>query len=652
MTNGTITYSLPDLKILPLNSFDVAPKFKPELTVLENSSGKTQRYLNTYRICYLDRRSLDPSIRSNSERKKVNIGSFCVKRAFLIRKIIKGLLEGHRGIPDFRWIEAAFDWIDQQGRSAELHSLEGTRRLYREYTDHIRHRLRLSNVGATIKSIDYPMARALQTALMYVCSLACNHDTKVVQSWAIRIPCKHIGLNELPAPATTTDEHALSCALHHRFFEAFSQAILENAAPPVIVKLMDLGFEDLIFYSKTANNANGWSTKGKEGRTDWRPFFYQREGVFEGKPKKFNKLLSEHDIPPISSKGFKRMQNNNRHFPQSALRELANYATRHFGYLLLAETGGNASHLGSINCQKMRLDKVVGLATTRAIKGRAGYEQQEQHVDIRFAQTTWKQYLKLRDWMCRQLEAPPESGLFLLLDREDQEPYTLLSNISLPQLRLWPKSAPTLSTRAARKHKTVNLLDGSGGNTALVAGMQFVSAQTIERHYAFKNREEAAKLMSEYFAAQAKSAEIRHSGVKPVRIMEGGETTHTGVCDSVEEGPTLIEGLDIQPRCSAPITCIFCTHFCLHAGSEEILRLLTIKLWIEIQSRHSSINIDEHFQKFLPYINRLQQILDDLSSMGGRISQDAKDAFVRFERGERDIFWGTKINALLDTVET
>lgn len=349
-----------------------------------------------------------------------------------------------------------------------------------------------------------------------------------------------------------------------------------------------------------------------------------------------------------------RLKNNNSHFFQSDLIELANYATRHMGYLLLAEAGNNATHLASINCHTIKLDKAIGLASTRAIKGRAGFEEQEQLVDLRFAQTTWKQYVNLRDWMTQQLEAPPELGLFLLTKRADREPYNLISSVSLSQVPLWPAGAPSLSTRAARKHKTVNLLEGSSGNTAMVAGMQYATPRTIERHYAFKNREEAAKVMSGYFAAQAKAAELRHMGVKPVRIIEDGETTLVGLCDSDEDGPRLIEGfveLGIEPRCGAPSSCIFCAHFGLHADIEDILRLLTIKLWVEVQSRLSSINIDEHFQKFVPYLNRIQQILQDLSNMNGEISQHVKHAIARFDRGERDPYWKAKINALLDVEE-
>lgn len=344
---ATVTYIQPKLNTLLKNSFDVAPEVKPELTLLDQGQGKSTRYLYIYRVCYLDRHSLDPTIRSLNERKKVNISSLCSKRISLIQPILKGLLEGRTNIPDFSYMESIFDWIDREGRSADLYEVDGARRLYRDYTDLIRHRLRISSVGTT-QAIGYPMAQSLQSAAAYICAQASGHDPKVVQSWAIRIPQKKMGLNELPAPATTSDEHALAYALHQRFFEAFSHAVLSNTAPPVVVNLADLGFDDLIFYSQIANNANGWSVRVKGGRTDWQPYFFRREGIFEGTASAFNKLLAEHGIPSIQDYNFKRLQDNNRRFHLSTLREMANHATRHFGHLLMSETGNNAAHCESL----------------------------------------------------------------------------------------------------------------------------------------------------------------------------------------------------------------------------------------------------------------------------------------------------------------
>lgn len=654
MAVSAVNYTVPELQTLTLGEYDVAPEFTPESTVLDKGAGKGLRYWRPYRACYLDRLTLDTTIKSKNERKKVNLLSLCPIRVNLVGSIIRDYLEGRPNTPDFPTIERVLNWIDRDHRSEELHNTESARHLYRNYTDGLRHSLRLSNVGENSNATPYSGAQTSQSALAYLCARACDINIVLVQSWAIRITHRNSSRNELPAPTTTAKEHALAYALHQRFFDAFSQAILNKTPPPVIVNLEDLGFKDLIYYNQHANSAGGWTFIG---RNDWKPYFYRREGVFEGKLKAFNALLAEHGINPIKGTAFKALQDNNRSFSKGSLIELANHSTRHFGYLLLAEAGCNADHLASIDFDEARLNKALGLSQTRAIKSRAGFEDQDQFVDVRFVNTTWKQYRRLRDWKIAHLDSPPKRGLFLLGTGKggvEKRDFFLLHATAMRVLPFWPTEAPSLASRTARKHKTVNLLEGSGGNIAMVAALQSATDKTIERHYAFKNRVEAAESMCRYFEAQARSTELRYNGVEPVRIIEGGESIKAGRCDEEGEGPQLIDGfkeLGIVPRCSAPITCLFCIHFGIHASVADLLTILTMNQWIQIQSRIRSMNIDDHFSKFLPYHNRIQQILDGLTEINTEVASLVTEAQACFERGDYDHYWRAKINAMLEMEE-
>ena len=186
----------------------------------------------------------------------------------------------------------------------------------------------------------------------------------------------------------------------------------------------------------------------------------------------------------------------------------------------------------------------------------------------------------------------------------------------------------------------------------LASAMQAVSPQTIERHYAHKNVIEATQHMSDYFELQAKSAALRYAGVKPVRIIEDGEDTSTGHCNVPEvEGPKLVEGLEgtgIEPRCGAPLTCLFCVYFGLHAEEEDLVRLLTIQRWVEVQTQLYASNIDEGFIKYSPYIERIDQVFDELPKGGEELAELVVRTKVLFAEGRRDLYWDAKINALLD----
>lgn len=606
--------------LVPDSHDDVVPEFNPALCIIDTKpkGGLKLRYIRPYRWCYLDRLSLDTTITSTKEMEKVNLSSLCPQRAKLVHKLVSDLLIGSLNLRVFDCMSGAFDWIDQLGRNMELFTLKSAKGIYRDYTSQLRHRMQLSNVGGkSAGSIGYPTACRNQLSMAFICAASTGLGISTVQTWAYRIPQKAKGPSHtLSSPKTTETEHVVAHAMHTRFFTAFSNAILNNIPPPVVVELSDIGFEDVIFYSKKSNSANGWTRGGgKHLRADWMPYFFRREGVFLGNVREFNELLAANGIESIGNDvaSYQKRQRNAQKFTEADLRYMANLATRHFGYLLLAEAGSNASTLATVDCSQTRLDKGLGAARLLAVKGRAGYEQQDQYVDRRFTQTVWKRYLELREWMVRRLSEKgfeaPQNGLFLLSWQPQRDPHTLVSAINIRDCQLWPNSGPALATREARKHKTVNIIEGSGGNITLASAMQAALPQTIERHYAFKNVIEATQHMSDYFELQAKSAALRHAGMTPVRIIEDGEDTSTGRCDVPEiEGPKLAEGFEatgIEPRCGAPLTCLFCVHFGLHAMEEDLVRLLTIQRWVEVQTPLYASNIDEGFAKYSPYLSEL-----------------------------------------------
>ncbi len=664
MTADTQLYKLPSgLQTLIADDYDIVLEFDPTRTIIDmgTNGGLNIRYIRPYRWCYLDRLSLDTAVTSLKKIVKVNLLSLCPRRAKIVHKLVSSVLIGSINRRAFEKISGAFDWIDQQNRGRELFLLPTTKALYRSYTEQLRHRMQLSNVGGKAAgAIGYPTAFRNQLGMAFICAAATDLDISTVQSWAYRIPQRDKGPSRaLPAPKTTENEHVVAHAMHTRFFTALSDAVLNNALPPVVVELSDLGFDDVIFYNKKSNSANGWTSGGgKNLRTDWMPYFYGREGFFQGSLKEFNELLVANEVEPIKDHSglHRRRQRNAQAFAEADLKYIANQATRHFGYLLLAEAGSNASTLATIDCSQTRLDKELGASRLLAVKGRAGYEQQDHFVDRRFTQTHWKRNLELREWMVQRLRKQgfeaPQNGLFLLAYQLNREPYSPLRANSIRQCSLWPNNGPALATREARKHKTVNIIEGSGGNIALASAMQAVSPQTIERHYAHKNVIEATQHMSGYFELQAKSAPLRYAGVKPVRIIEDGEDTSTGHCDVPEiEGPKLVEGFEstgIEPRCGAPLTCLFCVHFCLHAQEEDLLRLLTIQRWVEVQTQLYASNIDEGFTKYSPYIERIDQMFDEIPQSSEELAELVRRTKVLFAEGRRDPYWVARINALLD----
>lgn len=659
MTIDTQSYRVPDgIVTLKADSFDQAPAFDPALTTLKYVKKRT---FLAYRWCYLDRVTLDVTVTSTKKREKVNLLSFSPQRLEVVRSLINDALVGDLAEGLVHNMDGTFDWIDRQGRDHQLYTLESCKTLYRDYTADLMHRLRLSNVGGKKQgAIKAKHASGLQGAMAQICSAAISLPVSTVKTWDQQISQHTKGFaNDIPTPATTETEHSSAHAMHRQYFMALTEALLTGATPPVVIELESLGFEDVIYYNDKTNSANGW-VRGKKGlRVDWMPYFYRREGVFKGTWTEFNRELAKVGIEPDASirKSYRILQSKASHFSPATRVLIANNAARHFGYLLMGEAGIGAQQLGSLECSTPRLDKETGSNRIITIKARAGHEEQAHVVDLRFTQTIWKRYLQLREWMSERLREkgvqPPIDGVFLIGNgRRSKEPFSLVDDKVLKACSLWPKHGPSLASRPARKHKTVNLIEGSGGNVSLVAAMQVANPRTIERHYAFKNVQEAHREMSAYFDLQAKSASLRASGVKPIPVIQAGDDTSTGHCATdVAQGPRLVEGLehlDVEPRCTAPLTCLFCVHFGLHAEEEELLRLLTIKQWVETQSRLSSVNIDENRSKYMPYIERIDQVFTELPETYPAFANALNQAQSRFEKGQQDLYWAAKINALLD----
>tara|TARA_R110001583_G_scaffold74100_7_gene205517 strand:- start:26517 stop:27791 length:1275 start_codon:yes stop_codon:yes gene_type:complete len=413
MTTDTSVYVIPETIILKADLFDEAPAFNPEHTIVDLGSGKSPRYIYAYRYCYLDRQSFNKGVKSHLERKKVNINSLCEKRKIIVSQWITAMLEGRFNLGLSKTIPIVFDWIDTSGRSEHLNAEELTMSLYRDDTDDLRHRLNLSKVGQNkTGSLKNGAASRRQLAMAHVCSWATGVAISVVSTWAIRISTS--AKQPPPLPKITEDEHAILHALHNRFFESFSHAVLNKTPPPVVVDLENLNLSNFIFYSPRVNSSNQLGLRKGE-RDDWKHYFYTQSGIFPGTQEELNKILIENGIKPLRSeyKHYSRNQIMNQTFTNASLRYMANAAVRHFGYLLLNEAGANASHLSTIDVSSSRLDKEMGVVRLLAVKGRSGYEDQILTVDSRFAKNQWKQYLKLREYMGAGIDAPSR-GLFLI----------------------------------------------------------------------------------------------------------------------------------------------------------------------------------------------------------------------------------------------
>ena len=80
--------------------------------------------------------------------------------------------------------------------------------------------------------------------------------------------------------------------------------------------------------------------------------------------------------------------------------------------------------------------------------------------------------------------------------------------------------------------------------------------------------------------------------------------------------------------------------------------LMSIKEWLPLHSRANSLNMDEHFLKFQPIIERINDIIADFYDKDEQYANIVKQAERQIEVGNLHPYWEMKIAALNGIIES
>src|SRR5690606_512436 len=161
---------------------------------------------------------------------------------------------------------------------------------------------------------------------------------------------------------------------------------------------------------------------------------------------------------------------------------------------------------------------------------------------------------------------------------------------------------------------------------------------------------EAAKQLSIFFAQMHQSANLRISGTPSAPVIEGGKTIPIGRCTADSEAQAnFIEGIDTtrapELNCGSPLACLYCKNFGIRDSYEDIHRLLSAYEYIKVQSRHKSQSIQEHANKFLHALARIEEIVDSFSNRDESSNSIAVKAKSDVDKGNLDKFWLALVNS-------
>ncbi|MGP4846193.1 hypothetical protein ACTXGQ_18845 [Marinobacter sp. 1Y8] len=626
---------------------------KLDIVVPERSIIKYKRQsISIYKVCYLER-----IMGSNPPKACVVRSSICPKRCDLVGKLIK--LAKKQPEHMFSRLITAFDWIDQQGKADDVYQGQTALQLYSQLSEELYMEARGSAVRG--KARTRSTLTTIQDAAITLIHAATGLSREQIRGSAVTID-RHENYSKNQKRAVSASRMQEAWLLHLRHFDSIANHLLNDIPSPLHVKREDLGYPDYKIWMFKFDSRQ--LAKAKESGSHNAQFFDQDDEFIFSRDaaKKRAKELGHSRYEG----GNHRVFTSNVRDEQGLLRlVLLRRANVHFAHLLLMVSGCNPEQLPYVDFSK-RLSNTPDAKKQTAVKPRSGYAEKPVQFSAKFL-PTWRKYLKVRDLTLSEID--PDFGPFGIPippaynHKKGERTLKMGTSLVLGEAKSigLPEGFKPPSLTSGRSNKTINLLDESNGDVGKVSQMLGRDPAVTRKHYAFKAFEDSAKQLDSFFSALTRAASIKaegYSSAAPIHNNENSYRIHSGRCDADGENastqPERIQGVNEnapQPRCGAPVTCFFCVHYGHHATVEDINLILSAKMWIQKQTKKVSRNIDEHMSKFLPILERIDDITQSFRDVSDEYDAIYQKALAEIEAGNYSRYWRNKIDAFLYALE-
>lgn len=601
------------------------------------------RKFHIWKCCYLTRRKHYASTKNN-----VIKASFCAKRADLIKQIIQQRLRF--GTSYIGKVQTVFTRLEDAQVDAQLYSTSEAFSTYHKLSEIMFSETQGSAIRGTKARREH--LQQLQATLRIILSIAAGISEQALKDSAVGIESPRTQIDPQNPSRETVDMQLLE-TLHQRHFDACAQFLLEGkTTPPLVVKLSDIGYNDYYCYGKD----DSYSIARKAKKNIRYAACFRADGSWDD--RELNVRKRNWQSLGLTYEGAYVNELRIRVFDgrlDAFFKLIHRRAALHFTALLLIQSGANTEILPSIDFEEP-LSFNSKHKRIPTIKPRRNYANNPISFSTKFAKT-WRLYTKVRTLTL--VTFAPEFGRWgipFVAARHNVVDH--MSAIRFASNRLgFPSEVKRLKASDGRHFKTTNLLEKSDGNLALIAEMLGRSERVTRDYYAHKAFSESATNLTRFFQALHKAVTIKAEGYSAqVNIINDGARTHTGHCQARDtEKSALIKGVTEvapEPRCGAPATCFFCEHYALHASVEDIKLILACREWLQLQTKIISRNDREHFVKFSPIIDRIDDILESFRAQNEAYKTIHSKAHAAIEAGEYPSYWRNKLDAILNAQES
>lgn len=307
---------------------------------------------------------------------------------------------------------------------------------------------------------------------------------------------------------------------------------------------------------------------------------------------------------------YKRIKRNSRHIRRI---EMAFKAQEAFVQLFRIMTRINNSDLLRLKYEKKyELERDKTSQEFYSIKFRAGNKKITLRIEVN-GYILFKKYLKLRNWLLNGVECELLFFSPLQLDTTQTKglsrQHTDNYHTYLKSQGFLPSDTKALKDQQIRNNSTIFFRD-LGYLAQEVADSNNHSVETSGARYSQNSKEQQAQEIGNYFDAMKAIGKV-------IKIKRDNQTTPTNSasCGNKKKEPkSIIDNPIIKPNCHTAQGCLFCVYFVCHADEEDLKKLLSL-LFVVLQIKEKTIDIEFADQVYTPIVIRIESILEEITSI-------------------------------------
>lgn len=214
---------------------------------------------------------------------------------------------------------------------------------------------------------------------------------------------------------------------------------------------------------------------------------------------------------------------------------------------------------------------------------------------------------------------------------------------------------PILTPTQIRKGLAVDFLKLSRGDLIITSNKLGNSINTVAANYTANDPLEQSREFSDFYKKMFQSAIIR---AKPngglIGVLDATDKdfkTPAGHCSNTQrKEPDRIAAFSEfapQPDCSRPETCLFCRHYSIVSDKDDISKLLGLKELIKLVKTNVGVS-DKYINFLAPVFDRISEILNFMRNAHPQTEYIIAEVQAEIEQGLMHPFWEEHYEFLLE----